>query len=148
MIAALDNSEDHIRAIIFEAWYAGGFNNPVISAMLTQANAEGGAQVVVREGLHQVEHQGEHGDGFNLHIGTLYNANNFHLNVHQNARGRLYVSSITLETTTTARDRLGRTNRRADGASCVSRLRSVPACHSGHVVAGDLDPGKITGLAA
>lgn len=94
MTAELDNSEDNIRAIIFEAWYAGGFSTAMIAAMLTQANAEGGAHVVVREGLHQVEDQGEHGDGFNLHIGTQYNGVNFHLNVHQNARGRLYVSSI------------------------------------------------------
>ena len=94
MVAGLDNSEVHIRAIVFEAWHAGGFNEATIANMLTRANADGGLDVRVRQGLHQVEDAGQHGAGMNLHIGTRLGNTNFHLNVHQNAGGRVYVSSI------------------------------------------------------
>src|SRR5262245_13383601 len=70
IVAGLENTETNIRAIIFEAWHAGGFNEAVIANMLTRANADAGLDVRVRQGLHQVEDQGEHGDGMNLHIGT------------------------------------------------------------------------------
>lgn len=94
MVDGLSNTEPHINAIIFEAQRNGGFMEPIIIAMLNQAVAPAGAQVVIRQGIHQVEDIGQHGDGFNLHIGTGFNGNNFHLNIHQTGSGRLYVSSI------------------------------------------------------
>ena len=91
-IVAPLNTENHIRALLFEAWHAGGFVNAINANMLLAANSPAGAQCVIRQGLHQVVDAD--GGGFSLHIGTRLGQVNYHLNVAQTNTGRIYVTSI------------------------------------------------------
>jgi hypothetical protein len=59
---------------------------------LEAANSNRGAIVSVRAGAHQIEDNP--GGGFRLHVGTLFEGVNFHLNVGQTDMGTLYVTSV------------------------------------------------------
>ena len=59
--------------------------------MLTAALSTKGAIVSVRAGAHQIEPEGH---GFRLHIGTLFEGVNFHLNLQQTDMGTTYLTSV------------------------------------------------------
>ncbi len=91
MIQMLTPDENSVYAVINEANNNGQFITPAVQAMFVRALAINGAQVSVRAGAHQVEPEG---NGFRLHIGTLYLGVNYHLNIQQSNSGVMYISSI------------------------------------------------------
>ena len=92
LIPLLNPDEDMIRTVVAEAHLNGAFTDPAIVRMLTAAASPRGPIVSVRAGAHQIEDQGD--DGFTMHIGTLFEGVNWHLNIGQASSGRLYVTSI------------------------------------------------------
>lgn len=92
MIPLLNPDEASIRDAFHEAFNFGGFTDDRVIRMFTAALSNRGAIVSVRAGAHQIEDLP--GGGFQLHIGTLFEGTNFHLNVGQTDRGTLYITTV------------------------------------------------------
>lgn len=92
MIPMLTPNEDSVRDIIHDAYNYGRFADQRVIRMFEAALSNRGAIVSVREGAHQIEDAG--GGGFRLHIGTLFDGVNFHLNIAQTMMGTPYITSV------------------------------------------------------
>src|SRR5258708_27017227 len=124
MISMLRPDEQSVRDLMHDAHNYGGFHDARVLRMLEAANSNRGAIVSVRAGAHQIEDNP--GGGFRLHVGTLFEGVNFHLNVGQTDTGTLYVTSVSWGAQ--ASPRKVRTNERAQRRSeCKGRslLRPV-----------------------
>jgi hypothetical protein len=91
MIPMLTPDEDSVREVIHDAFNFGRFSDARVIRMFTAALSDRGAIVSVRAGAHQIEPEG---NGFRLHIGTLFEGVNFHLNLQQTNMGTLYINSV------------------------------------------------------
>ena len=91
MIPMLSPNEESVRDVIHDASNYGGFTDARVIRMFTAALSARGAIVSVRAGAHQIEPEGH---GFRLHIGTLFEGVNFHLNLQQTDMGTLYITSV------------------------------------------------------
>jgi hypothetical protein len=88
-------TKEDIEATIYEALQFGGFNNPVVINMLRAGVSKKGqrvGQLTIREGAHQIEDLPT--GGYQVHIGTLFENKNFHLNLGQTSLGTVYITSI------------------------------------------------------
>ena len=92
MIPMLSPDEQSVRDLMHDAYNYGGFHDARVLRMFEAANSARGAIVSVRAGAHQIEDNP--GGGFRLHVGTLFEGVNFHLNVGQTETGTLYVTSV------------------------------------------------------
>jgi hypothetical protein len=92
MIPMLSPDEQSVRDLMHEAHNFGRFADARVRRMLDAANSTRGAIVSVRAGAHQIEDTA--GGGFRLHVGTLFEGVNFHVNVGQTNMGTLYATSI------------------------------------------------------
>jgi hypothetical protein len=92
MIPLLNPDETTVRVVMNEAYVNGAFTDARVLRMFAAAASDRGAIVSVRAGAHQLEDLA--GGGFRLHIGTLFEGVNFHLNLAQTNRGTMYVTSI------------------------------------------------------
>jgi hypothetical protein len=92
IIPILSPDEDSVRVVFHEASINGGFSDARVLRMIAAALNARGPIVSVRSGAHQVE-DGATG-GFRLHIGTLFEGVNFHLNIAQTMTGRVYITSV------------------------------------------------------
>jgi hypothetical protein len=81
----LSPDEQSVRDLMHDAHNYGGFHDARVLRMLEAANSNRGAIVSVRAGAHQIEDNP--GGGFRLHVGTLFEGVNFHLNVGQTDMG-------------------------------------------------------------
>jgi hypothetical protein len=88
----LSPDEQSVRDLMHDAHNYGGFHDARVLRMLEAANSNRGAIVSVRAGAHQIEDNP--GGAFRLHVGTLFEGVNFHLNVGQTDMGTLYVTSV------------------------------------------------------
>jgi len=92
MISLVTPDEDSVRAAFAEAKLNGGFTDARVLRMFDAALANAGPIVSVRSGAHQIEDTMP--GGFRLHIGTLFENTNFHVNIAQSGSGRVFIASI------------------------------------------------------
>ncbi|MDF9796092.1 hypothetical protein OKW21_001355 [Catalinimonas alkaloidigena] len=91
MIRLLNPDEALIQTVLNEAHLNGGWTDTATKNLFQCASRSNGPIVSIRAGAHQVEDQE---NGFQLHIGALYNNVNWHLNIQQTISGRMYISSV------------------------------------------------------
>jgi hypothetical protein len=92
MIPLLNPDEDTIRIVLNEAHLNGAWADLVVQQMFAAAASNRGEIVSIRAGAHQVEEPVN--GGFQLHIGTLFRGQNYHLNLQQTMRGKMYIASV------------------------------------------------------